>query len=148
MDPNMPNVYVDVDTYTTPHESVDSPSNIPVPTIASSSRSRSSSVWEHFEKISINNPDGTITFKAKCKYCARLLSAASAGGISHLKRYSDKHLQSKQPDIRSQMQLEASSTGNLQIFSYDPIRAQNSVVDYIIKKNNILLLVNVPILLK
>ena len=28
MDPNMPNVYVDVDTYTTQHESIDSPFNI------------------------------------------------------------------------------------------------------------------------
>ena len=91
----MPNVYFDVDTYSTPHESVDSPPNIHVPTVASSSRSRSSSVWEHFEKISTNNPDGTITFKAKCKYCARLLSTASTGGTSHLKRHSDKHLQSK-----------------------------------------------------
>ena len=32
------------------------------------------------------------------------------------------------------MQLRASSTSNLQTFSYDPIRTQNSVVDYIIKK--------------
>ena len=32
------------------------------------------------------------------------------------------------------MPLGVSSTGNLQTFSYDPIRAQNSVVDYIIKK--------------
>ena len=32
------------------------------------------------------------------------------------------------------MQLGASSTGNLQTFSYNPILAQNSVVDYIIKK--------------
>ena len=79
MNHNMPNVYVDVDTYTTPHEFVDSPSNIPLPTVASSSRSRSSSGLEHFEKISINNHDNTIKFKAKCKYCACLLSAASAG---------------------------------------------------------------------
>ena len=68
---------------------------------------------EHFDKISINNHDGTIIFKAKCKYCKRLLSAASAGGTRHLKRHFDKHVQSKQPDIRSQMQLEISSTGNL-----------------------------------
>ena len=94
MDPNIPKVYINVDAYTTQHESVDSSYNIPLPTVGSSSRSRSSSVWEHFEKISINNPDGTITFKAKYKYFAHLLSAASVGGTSHLKRLSNKHLQS------------------------------------------------------
>ena len=79
MDPNMPNVYVDVNTSTTPHEFVDSPSNIPLPTVGSSFRGTTSTVWEHIEKISINNPDDTITFKAKCKYCAHLLSAALQG---------------------------------------------------------------------
>ena len=64
----MPNVYVDVDTYTTQHESVDSPSNIPLLIVGSSSRSRSSSVWKYLEKLCINNSDGTITFKEKCKY--------------------------------------------------------------------------------
>ena len=103
MDPNIHNVYVDIDTYTTQHESIDSLSNIPLPTVGSSSRSRNSSVWEHFEKISINSPDSTITFKAKCKYCTHLLNAASAGGTSHLKRHANKHLQSQQPDIKSQM---------------------------------------------
>ena len=44
MDPNMPNVYVDVDTYTIQHESVDSASNISLPTVGSSSRGTTSSV--------------------------------------------------------------------------------------------------------
>ena len=79
MDPYIPNVYVDIDTYAIQHEFVDSPSNIPLPTVGLSSGSRSSGVWKHFEKISINNSDGTITIKAKCKYCAYLLSATSTG---------------------------------------------------------------------
>ena len=88
----MPNVYVDVDTYTIQHEYVDSAFNITLPTVGSSSRSKSSSLSEHFEKISINNPDGTITYKAKCKYCAHLLSTVSKWGTSHLKMQANKYL--------------------------------------------------------
>ena len=79
MDPNIPNIYVDVDTYTTQHESVDSPSNIPLPTVGLSSKSRSSSAWKYFEKIFINNPNRTITFKTKYKYCAHLFSGRLCG---------------------------------------------------------------------
>lgn len=94
MDHNISNIYVDADTYTAQHEYVDSPSNIPLPTIGSSSMGTTSYVSEHFEKISINNPNGTITFKEKYKYCAHLLSVSSADSTSHLKRHANKYLQS------------------------------------------------------
>ena len=57
------------------------------------------------KKIYVNNLNSVITFKAKCKYCAHLLSVASVGDTSHLKRHANKHLQSQQPDIRNQIQL-------------------------------------------
>ena len=67
----------------------------PFETSQTSSRKRTSTVWEDFERVFVNR-----VWKAKCKKYAKFYSYTSNGGTDHLKRYqeshrmSDSHLQS------------------------------------------------------
>ena len=51
-----------------------------------SSRKRTSAVWNEFDRIMV---DGVC--KAKCKKCAKLYGCSSCGGTCHLKRYQESH---------------------------------------------------------
>lgn len=94
-------------------------------------------IWDFFTKILRDDR----MHKAKCNICGELLDGRPSSGTSHLKRHLNrKHRQD--PRINSvidqyfpraaQTQL-GNEGGNLNIFSYDPTRAQNNLVRYIVK---------------
>ena len=52
-------------------------------------RSRTSNVWQHFDEVIEQQPDGTTVMHAKCKICKKLLSGKSSHGTGYLGRHAD-----------------------------------------------------------
>ena len=97
-------------------------------------RSRTSSVWQHFEEVIEEHPDGTTVRHAKCKICKKLLSGKSSGGTGHLGR----HIAScakKQGVILRQTQLMLQPDGTVRSWDYDPQVARESLTRLIARQD-------------
>ncbi|KAL6963507.1 hypothetical protein U1Q18_052805 [Sarracenia purpurea var. burkii] len=142
MNPNVPNDDDDIEeipdpTFPTYHHTRSSAASASAsgssPSPASVSTRKPSAVWEFFEKIYETRENGvSVLVKAKCKLCARTLSAATSSGTKHLWRHKERHIKNNPVDPTRQMQLGIDALGNVANWKYNPITAQAGIIDWVV----------------
>ena len=87
-----------------------------------------SRAWDYFEVVWEDQPDGTKTKLAKCKFCASLLTAKPSGGTRHLISHGEKCAKkySKDPNPM-QSQLRFGKDGSVSTWNYDPMVSRESL---------------------
>ncbi|EEE57032.1 hypothetical protein OsJ_06814 [Oryza sativa Japonica Group] len=107
---------------------------LPTPNSNNQPSARRAECWQHFE-VFTEMVDGKSIPRAQCKYCDKILSAATSSGTGHLNRHYLAHLKNKAPAGARQTQLSFGSDGSVSTWIYDPKIAREEIAKFIIAED-------------
>ncbi|EEC73216.1 hypothetical protein OsI_07300 [Oryza sativa Indica Group] len=107
---------------------------LPTPNSDNQPSARRAECWQHFE-VFTEMVDGKSIPRAQCKYCDKILSAATSSGTGHLNRHYLAHLKNKAPAGARQKQLSFGSDGSVSTWIYDPKIAREEIAKFIIAED-------------
>nr|AAP53852.1 hAT family dimerisation domain containing protein [Oryza sativa Japonica Group] len=121
--PGEANFSVDVDATT-----------LPTPNSDNQPSARRAECWRHFELFT-EMVDGKSIPRAQCKYCEKILSAATSSGTGHLNRHYLAHLKNKAPAGARQTHLSFGPDGSVSTWTYDSKIAREEIAKFIVAED-------------